>query len=102
MMKRWSERYVLNHLVREGTLTWSFKMLSDAVIILANMRGNYVNVGSTVHTLFRMRGKQSASKQNADRGQDIEGRFRSENERATTVAYSHKEAADEDRRRSGR
>jgi hypothetical protein len=31
-----------------------FKMLSDAMIILANMRGGYVNVGSTVHTLFRM------------------------------------------------
>ena len=30
------------------------KMLSDAVIILANMRGGYANVGSTVHTLFRM------------------------------------------------
>jgi len=29
-------------------------MLNDAVIILANMRGGYVNVGSTVHTLFRM------------------------------------------------
>ena len=29
-------------------------MLSDAVIISANMRGGYVNVGSKVHTLFRM------------------------------------------------
>ena len=29
-------------------------MLNDTVIILANMRGGYVNVGSTVHTLFRM------------------------------------------------
>ena len=29
-------------------------MLSDAAIISANMRGGYVNVGSTVHTLFRM------------------------------------------------
>ena len=32
-------------------------MLGDAVIILANMRGGYVNVGDTVHTLFRMSGK---------------------------------------------
>jgi hypothetical protein len=31
-----------------------FTMLSDAVIILANMRGGYAHVGSTVHTLFRM------------------------------------------------
>ena len=29
-------------------------MFSDAAIISANMRGGYVNVGSTVHTLFRM------------------------------------------------
>ena len=29
-------------------------MLSDAAIISANMRGGYVNVGNTVHTLFRM------------------------------------------------
>ncbi len=33
-------------------------MLSDAVIILANMRGSYINVGSTVHTLFRMSGRR--------------------------------------------
>ena len=29
-------------------------MLSDAAIISANMRGGYVNVGNSVHTLFRM------------------------------------------------
>jgi hypothetical protein len=29
-------------------------MLTEAVIILANMRGGYANVGPTVHTLFRM------------------------------------------------
>jgi hypothetical protein len=29
-------------------------MIGGAAIILANMRGGYVNVGATVHTLFRM------------------------------------------------
>ncbi|UFW73034.1 hypothetical protein [Bradyrhizobium sp. WU425] len=76
-------------------------MLSDAVIILANMRGNYINVGSTVHTLFRMKRKQSPSGQNEETGVDIDDRSRSQNELATTAAYSHKEATDRNRRRSG-
>ena len=39
-------------------------MLSDAAIISANMRGGYANVGSTVHTLFRMnRRPRSACKE---------------------------------------
>jgi hypothetical protein len=29
-------------------------MISEALIIMSSMRGGYVNVGSTVHTLFRM------------------------------------------------
>jgi hypothetical protein len=29
-------------------------MISDAAIILANMRGGYAQVGAKVHTLFRM------------------------------------------------
>lgn len=40
-------------------------MLSDAVIILANMRGGYANVGSTVHTLFRMSGRPRRVKKEA-------------------------------------
>ena len=41
-------------------------MLSDAVIILANMRGGYANVGSTVHTLFRMSDRPRKDTQEAD------------------------------------
>lgn len=69
-------------------------MLSDAVIILANMRGSYINVGSTVHTLFRMRGRRSPSGPNEDGGENIDGRSRSENRLAATAAYCHKETAD--------
>ncbi len=66
-------------------------MLSDAVIILANMRGSYVNVGNTVHTLFRMSGRRTPSGANADGGENIDSRSRSENRLAATAAYSHKE-----------
>ncbi len=45
-------------------------MLSDAVIILANMRGGYTNVGSTVHTLFRMSGRRRLSEPNAEGGEN--------------------------------
>jgi hypothetical protein len=41
-------------------------MLSDAVIILANMRGGFANVGSTVHTLFRMSDRPRKQKKEAD------------------------------------
>jgi hypothetical protein len=44
-----------------------FKMLSDAMIILANMRGGYANVGSTVHTLFRMSDRPREKAKEADR-----------------------------------
>jgi hypothetical protein len=29
-------------------------MISEALIIMSSMRGGYANVGTTVHTLFRM------------------------------------------------
>jgi hypothetical protein len=29
-------------------------MISEALIVMSNMRGGYANVGATVHTLFRM------------------------------------------------
>lgn len=47
-----------------------FQMLSDAVIILANMRGGYTNVGSTVHTLFRMSGRRRPSELNKEGGEN--------------------------------
>ena len=48
-----------------------FQMLSDAVIILANMRGGYTNVGSTVHTLFRMSGRRRPSEPNKELGENV-------------------------------
>ena len=45
-------------------------MLTDAVIILANMRGGYANVGSTVHTLFRMSGRRRPSEPNNGGGEN--------------------------------
>ena len=66
-------------------------MLSDAVIILANMRGSYINVGSTVHTLFRMRGRRSPSEPK-EAGSE-EARSRSENRLAATSPYFHEEPA---------
>ena len=63
------------------------------MIILANMRGSYINVGSTVHTLFRMRGKRSASEQIEDRSENIDGRSQSENRLAATALYFHEEPA---------
>ena len=41
-------------------------MLGDAVIILANMRGGYVDIGSTVHTLFRMTGRRRNATEERD------------------------------------
>src|SRR5438270_376678 len=58
MTKGGQERYHLNQLVGEATQVLESQMLSDSVIILANMRGGYVNVGSTVHTLCRMSRRQ--------------------------------------------
>ena len=68
-------------------------MLGDAVIILANMRGSYINVGSTVHTLFRMRGKRSRSGVNEDSGENVDCRSRSEKLLAATAAYFQEEPA---------
>jgi hypothetical protein len=34
-------------------------MISEALIILPNMRGGYANVGATVHTLFGMNRRQT-------------------------------------------
>jgi hypothetical protein len=43
-------------------------MISEAAIILSNMRGGYANVGATVHTLFRMSRRSDQEKvQVADR-----------------------------------
>ena len=47
-------------------------MLSDAVIIMANMRGGYLNVGSTVHTLFRMSGRRRPLEPNKEGGENVE------------------------------
>jgi hypothetical protein len=44
-------------------------MLSDAIIISANMRGGYVNVGSTVHTLFRMSRRPAADAKETQTGE---------------------------------
>lgn len=37
-------------------------MISEAAIILANMRGGYANVGATVHTLLRMSRRPAQTK----------------------------------------
>lgn len=49
-------------------------MLTDAVIILANMRGGYANVGSTVHTLFRMSVRRRPSETINEGGENVECR----------------------------
>ena len=68
-------------------------MLSDAVIILANMRGSYINVGSTVHTLFRMSGRRPPSAPNVDGGENIDRRSESKKRLAATATYFHEESA---------
>jgi hypothetical protein len=42
-------------------------MLGDVVIVLANMRGGYVDVGGTVHTLFRMTGRPRKTPETSER-----------------------------------
>jgi hypothetical protein len=50
-------------------------MLSDAVIISANMRGGYVHVGTTVHTLFRMsrRSREACSESENNKTASVKG-----------------------------
>ena len=69
-------------------------MLSDAVIILANMRGSYINIGSTVHTLFRMSGKRRPSEPNKNKSENVDCVLSGSEKRLTAMdAYSQKQAA---------
>ena len=65
-------------------------MLSDAVIILANMRGGYINVGNTVHTLFRMSGRRPTSGAKEEGLERIDGR----SQVTAAASFSGKETAD--------
>lgn len=66
-------------------------MLNDQVIIMANMRGGYADVGGKVHTLFRMTGRRKPSEPNNDSGTEFGLSF-SERRLAAIEAYSHKRA----------
>ena len=57
------ERHHSNLIVRKATNTMGISMLTNTAIISANMRGGYVNVGTTVHTLFRMNRRPSTVKE---------------------------------------
>lgn len=45
--------------------------MSEAVLILKNMRGGCATVGSTVHTLFRFEGHRVAPKADAEAKQPV-------------------------------